>query len=288
VGPERLRLDIAYDRPLTATQKSQLEDFCQQHVDAHCSVNTQIMSQEDALATGAMAIFGDKYGATVRVLSIGDNVSKELCGGTHIANLVELSTLIILSDEPLSSGVRRIQALSGPAAIRWLRDRSEIVSTLSAQFQSASSQIIRVVSDLQIQHNNLMKSVDKLRQSRLLEILKTQGIQKINTHPVVFMQIDSEDKSHMNILADHLNMVKGFDHAIGLTALVWIKEEDKYTLLLIQEGNANLDLQGLSTVLKEKLAFKGGGRPKKIQLGGVFHGNIQNTLIDGINQLSTV
>ena len=280
VGPDRLRFDIAYDKPLTTQQLANLESFCQKHIDLNQSVSTAIMSQEDAIASGALAFFGDKYGAAVRVLSIGSDVSKELCGGSHADHLDQLMTVIILSDEPLSAGVRRIQAIAGQAALNWLKERSEVVNDLTTRLRVNQNQLVKSVYDLQAQCLDLTKSLEDFRKKSLFEKLRMQKPNMVSGHPMIVMALKSEEKPYFNEAADYLFSLPSFKEQGGLTACLWINEDHKHTILLAQFGQTSLKLDTLVDRLKQKLSLKGGGRANRVQLGGSLEGNFEQHLLE--------
>ncbi len=280
VGSERLRFDISYHKPLTNEQISNLESYCQEQIDKNLEVTTALMSQEEAIASGAIAFFGEKYSSEVRVLSIGQDVSKELCGGTHIPQLNSLMTVLILSDEPLSSGVRRIHAVAGPAALNWLKDRSMVLSDVESKLRIASSQVVKVLSDLQIQHHDLMKSLENLRKARLLDKLRSKKPQIIGDNPVLILRLESEEKAYFNEAVDFLNALPDFRDRSSVTICLWVKEDRTHTLLLTQFGQPSLTLDSIGDSLKKKWNLKGGGRTNRIQLGGSFEGNLESFLLE--------
>jgi len=285
VGPDRLRFDIAYDKPLSAQQRTQIEEFCQKHIDGNALVHTESMTMEAAVEAGAIAFFEDKYGASVRVLSIGEGVSKELCGGTHVDSLSPLMTIILLSDEPLSSGVRRIQAVSGTAALSWLKDRSDIVHDLTDRLRIAPNQIVKSVYDLQGQCGDLKQALEDFRKKNLFEKLRAQIITSIAGYPFIVCALTQDDKPYLNEATDYLFALATSKAQAGLTLCLWIQEEQKYTLLLAQNGVSSLPLDKVVQTLKNTLKLKGGGRAQRVQLGGVVEGDFEQQVLTLLHDL---
>src|SRR6202035_490694 len=134
VEPERLRFDFASPRALTASDLEQVDEQINRWIRADLPVQTKIMSLQDALTTGAMALFGEKYDDMVRVVSMGS--STELCGGTHCSATGQIGIYITIQETSIAAGIRRIEALTGRAAEAYLRRRSATVDTLAARLQT--------------------------------------------------------------------------------------------------------------------------------------------------------
>ncbi|MBP6029928.1 MAG: alanine--tRNA ligase [Sphingobium sp.] len=136
VSAERLRFDFSHTEALSAKQIAQVEADVNAHIRTNGEVTTRLMTPDDAIAAGAMALFGEKYGDEVRVLSMGDGAensySVELCGGTHVQALGDIALFKIVSEGAVASGVRRIEALTGEAARLWLSDREEALKSIAA------------------------------------------------------------------------------------------------------------------------------------------------------------
>ena len=135
VRPEKLRFDFTHGKPLTPQELRDVEEAVNQWVKASRPVRAMQMSRAEAEALGAMALFGEKYGEWVRVVEV-DEVSRELCGGTHVANTAEVGIFTIVSEGSSAANVRRIEALTGPAAIDWYRRRSEDLERAGAALGS--------------------------------------------------------------------------------------------------------------------------------------------------------
>ncbi len=154
VAPNYLRFDFTHYQPISESEFTEVEDLVNRHVLENHPVNTNIMSIEEAMSGGAMALFGEKYGADVRVLSVGEGVfSKELCGGTHVKATGDIGSFKIMSDEAVASGVRRIRAITGIDAFERFREDEKLID--------------RSLGALRTQRDNLPSAIE-----RLLEELK--------------------------------------------------------------------------------------------------------------------
>ena len=150
VAPERLRFDFSHPKPLTAEDIAMVEAEVNRHIRENDAVTTRLMTPDDAIAAGAMALFGEKYGDEVRVLSMGRHVeatdaatawSVELCGGTHVNALGDIGLFKIVGESAVSAGVRRIEALTGEAARLWLTGREERLREVAATLKASPEEV---------------------------------------------------------------------------------------------------------------------------------------------------
>ena len=159
VSPERLRFDFSYSKALTSEELARIELLVSRWVSGDFPVSWQTMPIDEARARGATALFGEKYGDVVRVVTVEGAVtegdlqvtSMELCGGAHVTRTGEIGAFVIVGDENVAAGVRRVEALAGEAATRWLRARLEGASRAAALFNSSAEQLPERVAQLQAQ-----------------------------------------------------------------------------------------------------------------------------------------
>src|SRR5207244_5070046 len=141
VAPNRLRFDFAHFRPLSSRDIDEIESMVNEHVRRNNAVRTHIMGVQEAVATGALAFFGDKYGDQVRVVSI-NTFSKELCGGTHCRHTGEIGVFKIVSETGVAAGVRRIEAQTGVGAHELLRQRDTELDELAEVLKTNRSDVL--------------------------------------------------------------------------------------------------------------------------------------------------
>src|SRR3546814_9544394 len=142
VDGERIRFDFSHGQPVTPEEVDRIEAEVNAVVRQNLPARTELMDQKAAMAAGAMALFGEKYGDTVRVLTLGQALgggegaySVELCGGTHVARTGDIALFKIVQEQGVAAGVRRIEALTGEAARRWLLDQAAVAKGLADQFK---------------------------------------------------------------------------------------------------------------------------------------------------------
>ena len=157
VAPDRLRFDISHPKAITAEQLTSIERKVNDIVRSNAEVVTRLLAYDDALEAGAMALFGEKYGDEVRVVSMGfetelegrDSYSVELCGGTHVERLGDIGLMTIISESAVSAGVRRIEALTGAAAHDYLLGQRDMLQAASATMKSKPEDLCDRIAALQ-------------------------------------------------------------------------------------------------------------------------------------------
>lgn len=257
VVPDRLRFDFSHPKALTQEEIAKVERMVNEAVVANLDTGTKLMSTNEAIEHGAMALFGEKYGDEVRVVSMGESI--ELCGGTHVRATGDIGAFKIVAEEAISSGVRRIEAFTGLAALDYLSGKEAILKSLTAQFKCLDSDLIQKVSALADERKNLEKA---LSQHKVDAALKTepemQGI-------VVIKRMEDVAPQEMRTVADTL--AKRYPQNIIITTS---KFADKASLLitvgkdLLGAYNAN----ELSKLAAMALKGNGGGRADQAQVGG--------------------
>ncbi|MFC3097538.1 alanine--tRNA ligase [Alteraurantiacibacter palmitatis] len=173
VADDRLRFDFSHPKPLTAEDIAAIEAEVNAEIRHNAEVTTRLMSPDDAIAAGAMALFGEKYGEEVRVLSMGSagsgrHYSVELCGGTHVRATGDIGLLRIVSESAVSSGVRRIEALTGEAARQWVVGREETLKAVAATLRTAPDEVLERVAALVDERRNLERELAEAKKALAL------------------------------------------------------------------------------------------------------------------------
>lgn len=267
VEPERLRFDFSSQRGLTANELAQIDEQVNRWIRADSPVNTNIMPIQDALATGAMALFGEKYDDVVRVVSMGSSI--ELCGGTHCASTGQIGLYITVQETSIASGIRRIEALTGRAAEAYLRRRSALVETLAAKLQVQPDTLEARVEQMQQELAAARRQIAQFQRegaARQAESLVSQA-QDVAGVSVIAASVDVSDDKVLREMGD---MVRTKLKQPGVVVLAAPFGE---RISLQVSVDPTLTKRGLhagkiASAVGQKLGGKGGGRPESAQGGG--------------------
>ena len=164
VGPNVLRFDFTHYQPMTAAEIAEVEDLVNRHILENHAVSTNVMAIEEAMDGGAMALFGEKYGSAVRVLSVGDGVfSKELCGGTHVRATGDIGSFKVTADEAIASGVRRIRAITGLDAFARFREDERLIDASLGALRTQRDNLPAAIERLQEELKKTRREMDGLK-----------------------------------------------------------------------------------------------------------------------------
>ena len=267
VAPDHLRFDFSHFAAVGPVLVHQIEDLVNSVVRSDTPIETQEMPLEEALSLGAMALFGEKYGERVRVVRIGD-FSLELCGGTHTRNTGELGLVKVIQERGVSSGVRRMEGLSGEAMLRRVREDNEILTHLQQTFNVDRSAIPEGVDKLVQQNRSLSREVEKLRLRLAGEGAQSGGmnIQEIGDVKVLPLYVEGVDKKALRELADRHRGKVGR----GVVALGTNPEPDRGMLLVAVSRDlaGQLDARSIVGELAREFEGRGGGRIDLAEAGG--------------------
>ncbi|HMI41930.1 MAG TPA: alanine--tRNA ligase, partial [Sphingomicrobium sp.] len=274
VAPDRLRFDYSHPKGLSAAEIAQIEADVNAEIRANEIVGTRLMTPDDAVAAGALALFGEKYGDEVRVLSMGrhtnQHYSVELCGGTHVAATGDIAIFKITSESAVSSGVRRIEALTGEAARLWLNARDErlreAAATLKASPEEVPARVAALVEERRKLERELADAKKALAMGGGSSAAEIAGPEQIAGHAFLGQVVDGLDPKNLRGEVDAMKQRLGS----GVAALVAINEGRASVAVGVTD-----DLVGtLSAVELVKTAVAalggqgGGGRPDMAQGGG--------------------
>ncbi|MGZ3558358.1 MAG: alanine--tRNA ligase [Thermodesulfobacteriota bacterium] len=266
VSPERLRFDFTHFASMEKEELERVEALVNQKIRENLELKTKIMDVEDALQTGAMALFGEKYGEKVRVVMVSD-FSIELCGGTHSSRTGDIGLLKIVSESGVAAGVRRIEALTGEGAYRFIKEEErelwEIASSLKSVPGELSSKIERLLERQRELERELSSFQDKLAYQELSNLLPF--IKEVRGVKVLSAKVDGKDIKRMREFVDQL---KG---KIG-SGIILLGGESQNKVSLIMGVTSDLTHRFKANELIKKIALRiggtGGGRADFAQAGG--------------------
>lgn len=266
VDADRLRFDFSHDAPVSHAEIVQIEEIVNQQIRLNKSAEADIMGKDEALAAGAMALFGEKYGEQVRVLSIGD-FSVELCGGTHVERAGDIGVFKIIHEAGVASGVRRIEAVTGENAFNWLQsslhDFDQVAQQLNTHRDNVSSKIEGVLKKTREIEKELAQLKAKLA-SQASSDIETQA-QEIEGIKVLAQVLEGADTKTLRETLDKLK------DKLGSAAIVLASSQgEKVTIVagVTKDQTNRIKAGDLVNSVATKVGGKGGGRPDMAQAGG--------------------
>ncbi len=287
VSFDRLRFDFNCPRTLTAAEVQQIEEQVNTWIaEAHIA-NTHIMGLTEAKEKGAIAMFGEKYSDTVRVLDV-PGVSMELCGGTHVSNTAEIGIFKIVSESGVAAGIRRIEAIAGTAVLEYLNVRDSIVRDLSDRFKVKPEEIPDRITSLQTELKTTQKQLETLKGQLAFakaDQLLTQT-ESIGDFKILIAQLDAIDPESLKTAAEQLLQKIGE----GAVVLGSVPEDGKVSLVaafspaVVKKG---LQAGKLVGAIAKLCGGGGGGRPNLAQAGGRDASKLPDALAEARNQLMT-
>lgn len=268
VSFDRLRFDFNCPRALTAEELQQVEEQINTWIAEAHSAKVEVLPIAEAKAKGAIAMFGEKYGEEVRVIDF-PGVSMELCGGTHVSNTAEIGVFKIITEAGVASGVRRIEAVSGPAVLDYLNVRDKVVKDLSDRFKVKPEEIPDRITSLQTELRNSQKQLETLKGQ--LAIAKSDSLlqtaESVGDYKIIVAQLDDVDPESLKTAAERLLQKLGN----GAVVLGSVPEPDKVSL--VAAFSAEVNKKGLQAgkfigAVAKVCGGGGGGKPNLAQAGG--------------------
>ncbi|MBU3567497.1 alanine--tRNA ligase [Polynucleobacter alcilacus] len=265
VDATKTRFDFTHHAPITAEQIRKIEDIVNQEILQNTATSGKVMSLEDAQKTGAMMLFGEKYGAEVRVLEIGS--SKELCGGTHVSRTGDIGSLKIVSEGGVAAGIRRIEAVTGSNALHFLQGLEDKINEAAALLKTHPGDLVNRVAQLQDSlrqaERELEKANSKLAASQGDE-LAGQAIE-VNGITVLAARLDGADAGVLRETMDALK-AKLKTAAIVLASV----QGDKVSLIagVTADSIGKVKAGDLVNFVALQVGGKGGGKPEMAMAGG--------------------
>jgi len=266
VNEDKLRFDFVHKKQVSKEEIKQIEAIVNSEIRANSEAITETMPIKEAERKGALAFFGDKYGEQVRVLSMGGDFSVELCGGTHVQRTGDIGYFKVMTETSISAGVRRIEALTGEAALNLSQDSHDNLDSLALQLNTSSDQVSEKVSQLIGANKSLKQEVDKLKSINLSSTasslaLESKEIQGIN---VFAQKMEGLDSSKLRETADKLrNKEKN-----SLVVLISIFEDKVPIVVATHKDLEEIDARKVMDHMVNLLGGSGGGRSDFSQ-GGI-------------------
>ena len=273
VSNEKLRFDFSHSKPITSEEIKDIEDEVNYRIFCNDNVVTKVMSPNDAIELGAIALFGEKYGDEVRVVSIGkatnlkrDAWSVELCGGTHVKNTSEISSFKIISETGVSSGVRRIEAVTNKAAINYYNEELNKVKYITKFIRSNAAQVTKKVEQLVIENEKLTKELKSLKKNS--NEFKNNNFKKELINNVVFLHQIYPELPVKELKPSAENLIK--NNGADIVCLISKVNSKASIVISVNKSLAKkISAVDLVNTVSDILGGKGGGgRPDMAQSGG--------------------
>ena len=264
VDSERLRFDFSHNEAVTPKQIRQIEHIVNREILRNSNVDTEVMSMDDARDKGAMALFGEKYGDEVRVLSMGGDFSVELCGGTHVSRTGDIGLLRISGESSVAAGVRRIEAVTGDKAVELCDQLQDTIADVSSLVRASGGNVADKVQQLVDDNRRLQKEIEALK-SKLANASGSDlmsGLKQINGINVLSTVVEGADAKSLRGVADQVR--SKLDKGVFFLAAV---EGDKAALVAGVTSNLTDSLKAgdLLKHVTAQVGGKGGGRPDMAQ-----------------------
>ena len=278
VNPERLRFDFSHSEPVSTEQLAVIESMVNQEIRDNTNVGVATMAIDDAKAAGAMALFGEKYGDEVRVVTMGTTAqvdakeastvfSLELCGGTHVNRTGDIGAFVITSESGVASGVRRVEALTGAAASNWLAVTGKTLAAVSSLVKAGREQVADKVHNLIETNKQLERELDflkaKMAASQGADLVSEAKV--INGVTVLISQLEGVEPKSLRDAMDQLRNKLG-----SAVVMLAVTQDDKASIVagVTKDLTGRVKAGDLIRHTASNMSGKGGGRPDMAQGGG--------------------
>ena len=286
VAPDRLRFDFSHNQAVTADEIAMIEADVNAQIRGNQPVTTRLMTPDDAVAAGALALFGEKYGEEVRVLTMGKtedtHYSLELCGGTHVNALGDIALFAIISEGAVASGIRRIEALTGEAARLWLVGRETQLKNVAAMLKTAPDEVGARIETLMSERKRMEKELSEAKTALALSGGSGPKAEAETIGDVTFMGqvINGIEPKALRGLADDQMKAIGS----GIVAIIAANENSNTVVVAVSPAlHATLTAPDLVRAATEAMGAQGGGgRPDMAQGGGPAGAELAQAALDAI------
>jgi alanyl-tRNA synthetase len=266
VDPYKTRFDFSHNEPMTEDQIRRVEALVNREVRRNVEVAARIMKYDDAIKAGAMALFGEKYGDEVRVLSMGD-FSTELCGGTHVRRTGDIGFFKIIAETGVAAGVRRVEAVTGEGALAWVQEREAKLAEAAAALRTNPDEVTQKIAQMQDSVRALEKELARLKS----KMASSQGdeladrAQEVKGVKVLAATLEGADAKTLRETLDRLK-----DRLRSAAIVLAAAEGSKVSLVagVTADLTAKVKAGELVNFVAQQVGGKGGGRADMAQAGG--------------------
>ncbi|WP_321351420.1 alanine--tRNA ligase [Halopseudomonas oceani] len=282
VDSQRLRFDFSHYEAIKPEQLRVLEDRVNEQIRLNSAVGVEVTDIESAKAKGAMALFGEKYGDEVRVLTMGNGFSVELCGGTHVSRTGDIGLFKITAESGIASGVRRIEAVTGAGALAWVNETEERLREAAATVKGGRDNVLDKLAALVERSRQLEKEVEQLKAKAASAAGSdlAAAAQQVGGRTVLVQRVDGQDGKGLMTLVDQLK------NKLGSAAILLGGESDGKVVLVAgvtKDLTGQLKAGDWIRTTAQAVGGKGGGRPDMAQGGGTDVAALDQALADAVS-----
>ena len=263
VDASKLRFDFSHPKAVTKDEIKEIELIVNQQTLNNAEVKTELMQLDDAIASGAEAMFGEKYDDEVRVLSMGDGFSVELCGGTHVSRTGDIGMFVILSESSVSSGVRRIEAVTGSKAVELMLEIRSQLQDVQGILNVGAPEVSSKVKDL-VRENKSLKKGNKTKEKSTVDI--KEAIHKINNFDLVLLEAETQN------IQDLRQLVDASKEGQSQRCILILSHQDSKVIMvcgITDDIQGSLSANDVIQAIAKASNGKGGGRKDFAQGAGV-------------------
>jgi alanyl-tRNA synthetase len=271
VNAERTRFDFSHDKPMEPLEVRRVEALVNRAIRANAAVSANVMKFDDAIRAGALAFFGDKYGDEVRVIAMGgegEHVSTELCGGTHVRRTGDIGFFKVVAEGSIASGVRRIEAVTGPGALEYVQWQDAQLASIAASVRSplaeANERIAQILEGVRAQDKEIARLKSRLAAGQG-DDLAARAVEVKSGLKVLAATLDGADARTLRETLDQLK------NKLKSAAIVLASVEDGKVQIaagVTQDAVGRIKAGELVNFVASQVGGKGGGRPDMAMAGG--------------------
>ena len=268
VAPDRLRFDFTHLQPISAEELRQVEREVNAGIRADMPVEARVTTFDEARASGAIALFGEKYGDTVRMVSVGDHHSRELCGGTHLNSTGQIGFFRIVSESSVGAGLRRIEAVTGRGAEAYVQEQLDLLVEAAAALQARPDNLVQRAKELAEQLREQQRQIEQLSSQAVRQTVEQLLSQAQNVMGVQVLagQVDADGVERMRQMIDRLR--ERLESAVIVLAAVIAEKPNLVAAVTPDLVEKGLHAGKLVGQLAKVVGGGGGGRPTMAQAGG--------------------
>ena len=268
VDDEKIRFDFSHHQSLTSNEIRKIETIVNEKIEENIDVQTSIMKHDEAISSGAMALFGEKYGEDVRVLDVGD-FSKELCGGTHVSNTNEIGIFKVVSESSISSGTRRIEAITGDKALKWAKETEYLIESLTDLLQTRREDVASKVENLVDTNKKLQAEIKQLKSLIASGQTSDEDSSSEEINGIAYLYKELENETEPSVMRGAIDQFKNKLES-GVIVLSSINKKGKVTFSIgvTDDLTSKVEASSIADIIAKALSGNGGGKANFAQAGG--------------------